>query len=60
MLDLEGELDRLFHPISPQTFFARTWERKSLLIKVPPTSSRARAVLANWKAVVAATQPGAG
>lgn len=33
MLDLEGELDRLFHPISPHVFFARYWERKSLLIK---------------------------
>jgi hypothetical protein len=32
MLNLQGELDRLFHPISPRAFFSRYWERRSLLI----------------------------
>jgi ribosomal protein L16 Arg81 hydroxylase len=36
MLDLERQLERLFHPVSPRMFFARTWERTSLLIRGAP------------------------
>ena len=32
MLNLQDELDRMFHPISPRAFFSRHWERRSLLI----------------------------
>ena len=33
MMDLEGQLERLFHPVSPRVVFSRYWERKPLLIR---------------------------
>jgi hypothetical protein len=33
MLDLENQLEQLFHPVSPKAFFARDWERRPRLIR---------------------------
>ena len=33
MMDLEGQLERLFYPVSPRVVFSRYWEHKPLLIR---------------------------